>query len=248
MPASPRATGPVSAASPGAQGVVQGGAEQRAEHPVGGLDARRTQQLHGLGDQGDQVVGAEGEGRVVERAGLLGDPLGLAAHLDDQRLGGQPQLLGRGDPEGAAGEPLHVHGSAGERHHGVQRQRQRAGPQRGVQHLRAVPAGGVHEQLSRPHGAGLGEPLDQARQRVVGDGQQHQLGARQHLGGRHQRHVGQQLRRRGARRRRRRRRRRPGGARRAAATAASAGPTRPAPTTPTVSRAGRSLRVWLLGL
>ena len=40
-------------------------------------------------------------------------------------------------------------GGAGEGHRGVQGQRQRAGAQGGVQDLRAVPPGGVHEQLAR---------------------------------------------------------------------------------------------------
>ncbi len=151
------------------------------------------------GDQGDQVVRAEREGRVVERAGLLGDPLGFAAHLDDQGLGGQPQLLGRGDAERASGQPLHVDGRAGEGHRRVQRERQRAGAQRGVEHLRAVPPRGVHEQLSRAHGTGLGEAVDEAGQGVVGHGQQDEVGAREHLVRANQRHVGQQ---RAARRRR----------------------------------------------
>lgn len=131
---------------------------------------------------------------MVERPVLLGDPLGFAAHLDDQGLGGEPQLLGRGDSEGAADEPLYVHGGAGERHRGVQRERQRARPERRVEHARAVPSRGVHEQLPGAHGPGLGEPLHEARQGVVRDGQQHQIRALHDLGRGHQRHVGQQLR------------------------------------------------------
>lgn len=131
---------------------------------------------------------------MVERAALLGDPFGLAAHLDDEGFGGQPQLGARGDPEGAPGEPLDVHGGAGECHGGVQGQRQRAGPQGGVQDLRAVPPGGVDEQLSRAHGAGFGEAFHEAGQGVVRDGQQHQFGAFHDLGGRHDGHVREQLR------------------------------------------------------
>lgn len=67
-----------------------------------------------------------------------------------------------------------------------------AGPQRGVEHLGPVPPGGVDEQLSGPHGSGLGEAFDQTGKRVVGDGQQHELGAREDLGGGHQRDVGEQ--------------------------------------------------------
>ena len=76
----------------------------------------------------------------------------------------------------------------------MQRERQGAGPERGVEHVRAVPPGGVHEQLSRAYGTGLGEPLHEAGQGVVGDGQQHQVGALQDLRRGHDGHVGQQLR------------------------------------------------------
>ncbi|CAM5713141.1 hypothetical protein SBADM41S_01781 [Streptomyces badius] len=48
-----------------------------------------------------QVVRTQREGQV-ERARLLCDPLGLAAGLDDQGLGREPQPLGSGDAEGAA--------------------------------------------------------------------------------------------------------------------------------------------------
>lgn len=65
-------------------------------------------------------------------------------------------------------------------------------PQRGVEHLGPVPPGGVDEQLPGSHGAGLGEAFDQAWQRVVGDGQQHELGAREDLGGGDQGDVGEQ--------------------------------------------------------
>ncbi len=53
----------------GPQRVVQGGAEQRPQHPVRGLHARVMEQLHRLGHERDQVVCADGERRVVERTG-----------------------------------------------------------------------------------------------------------------------------------------------------------------------------------
>lgn len=120
----------------------------------------------------------------------------------------------------------------------MQGERQGADPAGGVEHTGAVPAGGVHQELTGPHGTGPREPLDQPGQGVVGDGQQDQLGPLQYLRGRDDGHVGQQL----------------GGAPtgrvghtgdgdRAVSgepeDAARAGPTRPAPTTPTVSLAGR---------
>ncbi len=74
----------------------------------------------------------------------------------------------------------------------MQRERQRPGPQRGVQDACPVPPGRVDEQLARPYGAGLGQALDQRGQDVVGDRQQHQVGAGQHLGRLHQRNIGEQ--------------------------------------------------------
>lgn len=138
------------------------------------------------------MVGAQRQRRVVQRAPVLGDPLRLAAHLDDQGLGGQPQLLGRGDAEGAARQALDVHRGAGEGHRRVQGQRQGTGAQRGVQDPGSVPPGGVHQQLARTHRPRLGEPGHQAGQGVVGDGQQDQLGVLEDLRGRHERHVGEE--------------------------------------------------------
>ena len=48
-------------------------------------------------------------------------------------------------------------------------------PACGVEDPRPVPPGGVHDQLPGPYGSGVGEALDQARQRVVRDGQQDQV-------------------------------------------------------------------------
>ena len=84
---------PVSAAVAVAQRVVERGAEQRAEQPGGSATPAAPQEVDGLGDQRDQVVGAVGQGRVVERADVLGDADRLAAHLDDERLGDAPRGL-----------------------------------------------------------------------------------------------------------------------------------------------------------
>ena len=56
------------------EGVVEGGGEQRAQGGGGVVGTGGGEQLHRLGDQGDEVVGAVGEAGVVERAALLGDP------------------------------------------------------------------------------------------------------------------------------------------------------------------------------
>lgn len=86
-------------------------------------------------------------------------------------------------------ETLDVHGGAGEGHRRVQGQRQRARAQGGVQDFRAVPPRGVHEQLPRPHGPGLGQALHESGQGVVGDGQQHQVGALEDVRGGDERNV-----------------------------------------------------------
>ena len=103
---SPRTIGPVSALSPWTERVVEGGGEQRAQRvgrvQVGVVHARRGQQLHGLGDQRDQVVGAVGQRRVVERALVLGHPHRAAAEVRDQLLGHLPLAGAGGDPEDAA--------------------------------------------------------------------------------------------------------------------------------------------------
>ena len=58
------------------QRVVEGGGEQRAQGAGRVVDAGRRQQLGGLGDEGDQVVGAVGQRRVVERAASSGTQIG----------------------------------------------------------------------------------------------------------------------------------------------------------------------------
>ncbi|GAA2647369.1 hypothetical protein GCM10010425_67030 [Streptomyces spororaveus] len=49
----------------------------------------------------------------------------------------------------------------------------------------------MHQELSGPDRAGLGEALHEGRQGVVGDGQEHQIRQLQHLRGRYERHIGQ---------------------------------------------------------
>ena len=74
----------------------------------------------------------------------------------------------------------------------MQRERQRTGAGRRLEHGDAVAAGRVHEQLAGAHRAGGGQTLDQTGQHVVGDGEQHELGLGEHVLGRHQRDPGQQ--------------------------------------------------------
>ena len=69
------------------EGVVEGGGQQRPQRGGRVVDAGGGEDLHGLGDQGDQVVGAVREAGVVERAHLLGHPRRAAAEVGDERLG-----------------------------------------------------------------------------------------------------------------------------------------------------------------
>ncbi len=136
------------------------------------------QQVQGLGDQGHQVVGAVGQGRVVERAGLLGDPHRVAAHLHHERLGHGAQDPGRGHPERASGQPVEVRPRAREGHHRVQRHGQRPDPGGRFEHAGAVAARGVHEELPRGDRPGVGQPADEVGQHVVGHGEQDEVGRR----------------------------------------------------------------------
>ena len=102
-----------------------------------------------------------------------------------------------------------------------------------------VPARGVDDELPGLPGPGRGQPTDEVGERVVGDGEDQQLGPRHDLLDGEDGYAGQQL-------------RSPG--REASLTAETAttwwpaccsaaprtAPTRPAPTTPTSRRAGRS--------
>ena len=90
------------------QRVVQGRGQQRPEQARGIRHPGGPEQVRGLGHERDQVVGRARERRVVQVPVLLGDEDGLAAHLDDQGLGGGPEHLGRGDPEVRPAQPVHV--------------------------------------------------------------------------------------------------------------------------------------------
>ena len=113
----------------------------------------------------------------------LGDEDRLAAHLDHQRLGRGPQHLGRGHPEAGPPEPLHVVVAAGERHHGVQRQRERAPAHGGLEHAHPVASAGVGQQPALQRRPGGRQPGHQGGQGVVGHGQQGQAGPADDLAG-----------------------------------------------------------------
>ena len=192
MPTSPRLTGPVRPRSPRRRPLSRAAVSSGAEHAGGVGDPGGPQQVGGLGDEGDQVVGAGDQGRVVEPPVVLGDEERLPAHLQDQRLGDRPVLGAAGHAERGADQPVGVLGGAGEGHGRVQRQRQDAGPLGGGEHGEAVRAGGVEGQLAGPPGAGLGQAGDQAGQGVVGNGEDDQVGGGDDLVGGQQRDAGQQ--------------------------------------------------------
>ena len=176
----------------GVQRVVQRGAEQRPEHPGGLLDAGPAEQVGRLVDQGDEVVRADHEGGMVERARLLRHHHRVAPDLPHQRRGDGQQRRRSGHAERRPGQPVGVLGRAGEGHRRVQGQRERPGPGGRRQHAGAVRAGGVRDELPRPPRAGLGQAGDQRGELVVRDGQQHQVRAGHHLVGGQQRYAGQQ--------------------------------------------------------
>ena len=120
-------------------------------------------------------------------------------------------------------------------------QRQREHPAGGsrVEHADAVRAGGVRDELPRPPRVGVGQSGDEAAQRVVGHGEEHEVGGGDHLVGRHDSTPGS-----------RSSTRRWDGADPAvtattecparASAAPSTDPTRPVPMMPTRNRAGGS--------
>ena len=82
------------------EGIVERGAEQRCDQPLGIIDARVAQEIQALGHEGDEVIRAVGKSRVIGLAVLLGDPKRLSTHLDDERLRNRPQDVRCGHPKG----------------------------------------------------------------------------------------------------------------------------------------------------
>ena len=121
MLTSPRTIGPVSAASPCSRALSRAAVSSGRRVPAGSSAPAARQDLHRLGHQGDQVVGAVGETGVVERAHLLGHP-DRACRRGRRRAARRP----RARPRRRSGrrrsrEPVEVDRGAGEGHRGVQR-------------------------------------------------------------------------------------------------------------------------------
>ena len=139
----------------------------------------RQQDLHGLGDEGDQVVGAVREPRVVERAPVLGHPHRAAAEVGDQLLGdGSRSSAPAVTPNTQPASRAQVDVGAGEGHRRVHGDQCGADGGGRLEHGQAVPAGGVHDVLARPDRAGGAEHRDHVGEHVVGHGQQQQVAGR----------------------------------------------------------------------
>ncbi len=132
------------------------------------------------------------EGRVVAGALLLGHVHDLGTEVGGEPLADGTAARTGGESEHDAGQPLEVEVGAGERHGGVQGDGQRALLGGGRQHAGAVPAAGVHHHLAGAQRSGGGELLDEVCQRVVGHGEQQQVGCARDGDGRLRGEVGKQ--------------------------------------------------------
>lgn len=134
-----------------------------------------------------------GERRVVERPAPLVHPDRFPAHLDDERLRDRPQRLRRGDAERAPGEPVEVDRSAGKGQHRVQRERQQTPLGERPEYVDAVPPARMGDELTTAYVVPAGQRGDQAGERVVRHGEQHEIGPAGHLAGLDDRHPGQEF-------------------------------------------------------
>ena len=160
------------------QRVVEGGGQQR---PQGGGRVvgagRGREQLHRLGDQGDQVVGAVRQPGVVERAlrprapTSAAPPRSATSARRAARARRPRRSRRRRSPASrsrSTAVPVKVIAGCIATTPGADR----AG---GLEHGEAVPAGGVHDVLALAERAAVGEHRDDVGQHVVGDGEQQQV-------------------------------------------------------------------------
>src|SRR5262249_56193170 len=109
-----------------------------------------------LVDEGDQVVGAVGERRVVERSALLRNPLDNPVQVGHDVLGQPPQVRRGGHTERHAGpQTPQVHLGAGEGHRGGQSERAGPGDHGGGGGAQGRGAGRVRSGPSRGGGAAV---------------------------------------------------------------------------------------------
>ena len=132
------------------------------------------------------------QGGVVQRSRVLTHAERLAADLEDQRLADRvAHVVGRGDAEAAVGQPLDVLVGPGERHRGMNGQREAALLGQRRQHTDSVGARGMHDDRFRPHSLCRGQPGHHTGKLGVGHREQHQLGTRSDLVDGEDRGVGQ---------------------------------------------------------
>ena len=240
VPASPRATGPVRAASPARRALSSAAETSGPSTRAGDVDAGRAQGLQRLGDEGDEVVRAVGEGRVVEAAADSSIQTGSAPISRTSASATGRSGSGAVTPKQHSTQPVEVDRRAGEGHRRVQGEAEDVLVRAPARRPRARAARRVGDELAGLPRAGRGQPGDEVGQRVVGHGQHDELAP----AGRPRRARAPVCRAAAARPaprlprspRRRATTRWPARCRAAPSTA----PTRPAPTTPTSRRAGRS--------
>ena len=152
--------------------------QQRREHAARVVDAGGLERLRRLRDEHHEVVRAVREGRVVQPAVLLVDDHGLAADLDDERLADRLHRAAGAvtakvqSPRGAPrSRDVPVKVIAGWIASGIAP----CAPGR-RQHVGAVAAGGVHDDLARLPGPEVGETRHERPEGVVGHREQHELG------------------------------------------------------------------------
>ena len=176
---SPRTIGPVSAASPCSRALSRAAVSSGRRVPAGSSAAGGGQHLHRLGDQRDQVVGAVGQTRVVERALSSGTHIGrpprsstsCCGELALRRRRRSGRTRSRRAGRGRCAVPVKVIAGCMAtivRAHGAGR----------LEHGEAVPAGGVHDVLALVQRAAGGQHRDDVGEHVVGDGSSRRSQAR----------------------------------------------------------------------
>jgi hypothetical protein len=162
--------------------VVEGGGQQRAERGGRVLGAGGGEDLHRLGDEGDEVVGTVGETRVVERAAVLRDPHRATAQVGHQRLREPAVGVGGGHAEHAAGQAGQVDLGAGEGHRGVQGNGAGTDLPRRLEHGQAVPTARVRDDLPLADRTARAQHRDDVGQHVVRDREQQQVAGARDVG------------------------------------------------------------------
>ena len=172
--------------------VVERGGQQWPQGRGRVVGAGGRQDLHGLGDEGDEVVGAVGQACVVERAPVLGHPHRATAEVGDEGLGDLAVGVVGGDAEDAAGQARQVDVGAGEGHRGVHRDGPGTDLAGRLEDGEAVAAARVDDVLALADRAALAQHGHDVGQHVVGHGQQQQVARARDVGRLGDRHTREQ--------------------------------------------------------